>query len=84
MRTGEIPSEWKSANITPVLKKRGKEEVQNYRPVSVLPIVAKVFERELFTGSSIYILGGKSAPTSRAVRFSSQSQYTGCAAKDNG
>ena len=45
MKTGEIPSEWKSANITPVLKKGRKEDVNNYRPISVLPIVAKVFER---------------------------------------
>ena len=45
MKTGEIPSEWKSANITPVLNKGRKEDVNNYRPISVLPIVAKVFER---------------------------------------
>ena len=45
VKTGEIPSEWKSANITPVLKKGRKEDVNNYRPISVLPIVAKVFER---------------------------------------
>ena len=45
LKTGEIPSEWKSANITPVLKKGRKEDVNNYRPISVLPIVAKVFER---------------------------------------
>ena len=44
-KTGDIPVEWKSANVTPVWKKRGdREVVSNYRPVSVLPIVAKAFQ----------------------------------------
>ena len=43
LKTGEIPSEWKSANITPVFKKGKKADVNNYRPLSVLPIIAKVF-----------------------------------------
>ncbi len=45
LRTGEIPSEWKMANVTPVLKKGSRVDINNYRPVSVLPTVAKVFER---------------------------------------
>ena len=35
----------KSANITPVFRKGRKEDVNNYRPESVLPTIAKVFER---------------------------------------
>ncbi len=45
LRTGEIPSEWKMANVTPVLKKGSRVDINNYRPMSVLPTVAKVFER---------------------------------------
>ena len=30
LKTGEIPSEWKSANITPVFKKGKKADVNNY------------------------------------------------------
>ena len=55
LRTGEIPSEWKSANITPVLKKGITEEVKNYRPVSVLPIVAKVFQRIVHRQLYVYL-----------------------------
>ena len=47
LKIGEILSEWKSANITPVFKKGRKEDVNNYRSVSVLPIIAKVFERNV-------------------------------------
>ena len=54
LRTGEIPSEWKSANITPVLKGR-KEDIKNYRLVLVLPIVAKVFERIVHRQLYVYL-----------------------------
>ena len=49
-KTGEIPSEWKSANITPVLKKGRKEDVNNYRPIFVLLLLPKCL-RELFTNN---------------------------------
>ena len=44
-RTGQIPSEWKSADIVPVFKKGDKKCVENYRPISLLCIAMKVFER---------------------------------------
>ena len=42
------PDTWKMANITPVHKKEEKLIVKNYRPISLLPIFAKVFEKLLF------------------------------------
>ena len=45
LRSGQVPEEWKAANITPVPKKGNNDEVSNFRPVSVLPVVGKVFER---------------------------------------
>ena len=45
LHTGHIPSEWKSANVTPVHKKERKELAENYRPISLLPILSKVLER---------------------------------------
>ena len=41
---GQFPSEWKCTNITPVPKSEDKHLAKNYRPVSVLPVLAKVFE----------------------------------------
>ena len=41
-----FPDELKLANLTPVFKKKGeKTSVKNYRPISVLPTVSKIFER---------------------------------------
>ena len=35
----------KSVDIIPVHKKGDKTDKRNYRPVSVLPVVSKIFER---------------------------------------
>ena len=35
----------KSADITPAHKKGDKTDKRNYRPVSVLPVASKIFER---------------------------------------
>ena len=45
LRSGQVPEEWKAAYITPVPKKGNNDDVSNFRPVSVLPVVGKVFER---------------------------------------
>ena len=45
LRAGNFPDKLKLANITPVFKKNNPLEKENYRPVSVLPIVSKFFER---------------------------------------
>ena len=45
LESGELPGEWKLAHITPVPKGGDSEVVVSYRLVSVLPVVAKVFER---------------------------------------
>ena len=43
-----FPNLWKSDNITSVHKKDSKQVVKNYRPISLLPLFAKIFERILF------------------------------------
>ena len=44
---GKLPQEWKKANVVPVHKKNDKELVKNYRPISLVPICGKIFERIL-------------------------------------
>ena len=45
LHSGTVPSERKSANVTPVHKKDKKEPATNYRPISLLSIISKVLER---------------------------------------
>ena len=42
------PDIWKRSNIIPVHKKNDKQLVTNYRPISLLPIFGKIFEKILF------------------------------------
>ena len=42
---GQFPNEWKKVNMVPVHKKGEKQVSRNYRPVSLLPICGKIFER---------------------------------------
>lgn len=46
LRTGEFPTQWKKAVII-LLPKPGKSpyDVKSYRPISLLPILSKVFEK---------------------------------------
>lgn len=43
----KVPNQWKIARITPLHKKGPKNEVTNYRPISNLCSMSKVFERLL-------------------------------------
>ena len=48
LRNGRFPLKWKKANVVPIHKKGNKQTIKNYRPVSLLPICGKIFERLLY------------------------------------
>ena len=48
MESDIFPSQWKMANVVPAYKGDDKQNVKNYRPVSLLPIFGKVFERLIY------------------------------------
>ena len=48
LSTGVCPDVWKVANVTPIFKKGDKQLIKNYRPISLLPICGKVFEKIIF------------------------------------
>ena len=48
INTGIFPTLWKSGNVTPIHKKDSKRVINNYRPISLLPLFAKIFEKILF------------------------------------
>jgi hypothetical protein len=46
IETKEIPSDWKTAVVTPLYKKSGSfDDLNNYRGISVLPPIGKIFEK---------------------------------------
>ncbi len=49
LKNGYVPSEWKSARVIPLLKKGKAENLDNYRPASILPAASKILERAVHT-----------------------------------
>ena len=48
LKEGRFPAIWKKANVIPVHKKEYKNLLKNYRPISLLPIFSKIFERVVY------------------------------------
>ena len=46
--TGVFVDNWKDARVIPIYKEDDRRTLGNYRPISILPIVIKVFEKEVF------------------------------------
>ena len=42
--TGCFPDSWKIARVAPIFKSGQTNDRSNYRPISVLPVLARVFE----------------------------------------
>ena len=42
--TGELPSDWRNANVAPVYKKGDRHTPENYRPVSLTCVISKLLE----------------------------------------
>ena len=48
LATGIYIDDWKRARVTPIFKSGDRRQCANYRPISILPAVSKVFEKEVF------------------------------------
>ena len=45
LKTSIIPSDFKLGTITPIHKSGSKQEMDNYRPITVLPVCSKILEK---------------------------------------
>ena len=50
-----FPSRWKTAKVTPLHKGGDLDEVSNFRPISVLPVLSKVIERHIHDALYSYL-----------------------------
>ena len=48
IESGIFQPKWKKANAVPIHKREDKQNVKNYRPVSLLSIFGKIFERLIY------------------------------------
>ena len=51
----KFPSELKLADVVPAFKKEDSTLVENYRPISLLSIISKIFERIMLNQMTTYM-----------------------------
>ena len=56
IREGTFPDMWKMSNVCPIHKKESKNLKENYRPISLLPILSKMFEKVIFDSLYDYFI----------------------------
>ena len=56
MQSGQVPEDWKMANVTPIFKKGSKNSPENYRPISLTSIPCKLMESIIKDGVINYLL----------------------------
>ena len=53
--TGSFPAAWKHAIVIPLHKKGDTDDVSNYRPISLLPVISKIIEKIIATQLTHYL-----------------------------
>jgi hypothetical protein len=59
LKNGFFPNDLKVAKVSPVFKTGDGKDRNNYRPISVLPVVSKIFEKLVFSTSIRIFYEGK-------------------------
>ena len=48
IKTGIYVDDWKKARVIPIYKSNERHKCENYRPISILPIISKILGRSVF------------------------------------
>ena len=59
VETGVFPSEWNNAKVLPHFEKYAKFDPNNYRPISNLPVIARVYEKIIYNQFYEYLSQNK-------------------------
>ena len=59
LEEGVFPDDWKKSNVVPIHKRDSKNLIKNYRPIILLPIFSKIFERLIFNSVFSYFIQNK-------------------------
>ncbi len=68
LATGTFPDSWKIARVAPIFKSGQQDDCSNYRPISVLPFLARLFEKLAYNQVYAYLINNK-------LLFSNQSAF---------
>ena len=46
--SGVVPDDWKTSRVVPLFKFDNREEMDNYRPISILAVISKIAEKVIY------------------------------------
>ena len=79
LRNAKVPCDWKSARFIPLFKKRKADEMDNYRPISMLSVLSKVLERAVHIQLYKYLQQNKIlSPHQCGFRKCHSTEFVGC------
>ena len=55
IKSGKFPTQLKQSKVTPIYKKGPKGDKNNYRPISVLPLISKIIEKHVSDHLKLYL-----------------------------
>jgi len=55
LQEGIMPDLLKIAKVQPIFKSKNKEVLSNYRPISILPTISKIFEKVIFKRTLLFL-----------------------------
>lgn len=55
IQTGTFPVKWKEAKVKPLHKGGPSKDLNNFRPISILPVLSKLFEKHAFESLMNYL-----------------------------
>ena len=65
---GVVPQQWKKACITPIPKVASPKDASDYRPISITPVLSRMFERHIVR-SYKHLRGTPASTTRNALRW---------------
>lgn len=83
LRTWSVPEQWKTAIIYPLSKVTPSEAPANLRPISVIPILSRVTEREIVRGGFWAAFDFQSPPPLECVQRVSWMVVLGVTVEDD-
>ena len=55
VRSGKSPTSWKLAKVNPLYKGGAKDDINNYRPIAILPTLSKLIEKFIQKHLMVYL-----------------------------
>ena len=74
--SGEVPEDWRLADVTPIYKKGHKEYLGNYRPVSLTLVPGKVLEQIILGEITRHVHGIQGIRSSQHGFMKGRSRFT--------